>query len=187
MPKNILVALAVTISFSASAAAQDERLETASDIEVSTQYGLSYLDSVTLNDNGSTLILDDVTTLDFGYIAERELARDDTFSLSGALSAQASFGEANDLKFNGLPTANEAEFRRLGGYADVIARLEGETEYDLTPYVSVGAGVVQDRVSLDNQVYKDLSPVGRYRAGVEKKFNDKVTLGIGAGQSFKLD
>ena len=148
---------------------------------------MSYLDSVTLNDNGSTLILDDVKTLDFGYRAEREFARTDDVSLSGALSTRASFGNGPNAALNGFTQTGDTDFRRLGGYADVIARLERQDDMDWTPYVSAGAGVVQDRVTLDDQVFKDLSPVGRYRLGVEKKITDRATFGIGVGRSHKLD
>ena len=59
--------------------------------------------------------------------------------------------------------------------------------YFWTPFVSAGLGVAQDRVTLDNQVFEDLSPVGRYRAGLEKKVSNNVTFGVSAGQSFKLN
>ena len=160
-------------------------------IETSLEFGGSFLDSVTLNDKGSTLVLDNVKTLDLGITAERELARRDNISLSGALSAQASFGDGNSPELSsglgGLVQTDDADFRRLGAYADVIARLEGDTDTAWTPFVSAGVGVAQDRVTLDNQVFEDLSPVGRYRAGLEKKVSDSVTIGASVGKSFKLD
>lgn len=181
MPKNILSALTMATLFSCSAFAQDAPIET------SLELGGTYSDSVTLNDNGSTLILDDVKTLDFGLKAEREISRRDNFTLSGALSGQARFGEGKAPQLNGIVHADDANFLRLGAYADVIARMEGHDESDWTPFLSIGAGVVQDRVVLDDQVFTDLSPVGRFRAGAEKKINDKATFGIGVGPSFKLD
>ena len=80
-----------------------------------------------------------------------------------------------------------ADFRRLGVYADAIARMERQDVSDWTPFLSIGAGLIQDRVAFDDQVFTDLSPVGRFRAGAEKKINDKATFGIGVGPSFKLD
>ena len=166
-----------------------------SQIETSLEFGGSFLDSVTLNDKGSTVVLDNVKTLDLGIKAERELARRDNISLSGALSAQASFGDGNSPELSpglssglgGIVQTDDADFRRLGAYADVIARLEGDTDTAWTPFVSAGLGVAQDRVTLDNQVFEDLSPVGRYRAGLEKKVSDSVTIGASVGKSFKLD
>ena len=168
-------------------------------IETSLEFGGSFLDSVTLNDKGSTLVLDNVKTLDLGITAERELARRDNISLSGALSAQASFGDGNSPELSsdissdlssglgGLVQTDDTDFRRLGAYADIIARLEGDTDTNWTPFVSAGLGVAQDRVTLDNQVFEDLSPVGRYRAGLEKKVSDSVTIGASIGKNFKLD
>ena len=156
-------------------------------IETSLEFGGSIIDSVTVKDKGSTLVIDNVKTLDLGIRAEREFARRDNISLSGALSAQASFGEGNLSELNGLAQTDDAEFRQLGAYADVIARLEGDKDTDWTPFVSAGVGVAQDRAALDNQVFEDLSPVGRYRAGLEKKVSDNVTFGVSAGKSFKLD
>ena len=175
---------------------QDWQLETpqigTGQIETSLELGSSFIDSVKVTDNGSTLVLDNVKTLDLGLRAERELARRENISLSGALSAQASFGEGElspDLApdLTGLTQTEDAEFRRLGAYADVIARLEGDKDTDWTPFVSAGLGVAQDRVTRDTQVFEDLSPVGRYRAGLEKKVSDRVTFGASVGQTFKLD
>ena len=160
-------------------------------IEKSLEVGASFIDSVTLTDKASTLVLDNVKTLNLGLRAERELAGRDNISLSGALSAQASFGQGNTSELSpnleSITQTDDAEFRRLGAYADVIARLEGDKDTDWTPFVSAGLGVAQDRVTLDNQVFEDLSPVGRYRAGVEKKVSNNVTFGVSAGQSFKLN
>ena len=155
-------------------------------IKKSFELGGSYTNSVTLNDNGSTLNLDDVTTFDFGFKAERELLRSDNISLSGALSQEARYGRANDVQLNGAQVGS-TNFRQLGAYADLTARLESQNESDWTPFVSAGVGVVHDRVAVDDQTFKDLSPVGRYRAGLEKKINETTTFGIGVGQSFKLD
>ena len=211
MPKHIALTIAASALFCAPAFAQDADTETppidTSEIEVSQidisqieppkfesgqtetfwELGGSYTDSVTLSDKSSVLTLDDVTTLDFGVRAERELARRENISLSGALSAQARFGQGNLSELNGLAQTDDAEFRQLGAYADVIARLEGDKDTDWTPFVSAGVGVAQDRAALDNQVFEDLSPVGRYRAGLEKKVSDNVTFGVSAGKSFKLD
>ena len=155
-------------------------------IEHSFEIGGSYTSSVTLKDNSTTLNLDDVTTVDLGYKIERDLLRGDNLSLSGALSQQARYGRANDAQLNGAQVGS-TNFRQLGAYADLTARVEQQTETDWTPFVSAGVGVVHDRVTLDGQTFKDLSPVGRYRAGLEKKINDSTTFGIGVGQSFKLD
>ena len=216
MPKHIALTIAASALFCAPATAQDAPPETppidTSEIEVSQidisqietpkfetgqvetslELGGSFIDSVTVTDNGSTLVLDNVKTLDWGIRAERELARRENISLSGALSAQASFGDGElspDLApdLTGLTQTEDAEFRRLGAYADVIARLEGDKDTDWTPFVSAGLGVAQDRVTLDTQVFEDLSPVGRYRAGLEKKISDRVTFGASVGQTFKLD
>ena len=211
MPKHIALTIAASALFCAPAFAQDADTETppidTSEIEVSQidisqieppkfesgqtetswELGGSYTDSVTLSDKSSVLTLDDVTTLDFGVRAERELARRENISLSGALSAQARFGQGNLSELNGLAQTDDAEFRQLGAYADVIARLEGDNDTDWTPFVSAGVGVAQDRAALDNQVFEDLSPVGRYRAGLEKKVSDRVTIGASVGKSFKLD
>ena len=181
MSKNILSALTVAALYSGSAFAQDAAIET------SLELGGTYSDSVTLKDNDSTLNLSDLKTLDLGLKAEREISRRDNFTLSGALSGQARFGEGQDPRMNGLKQADHADFRRLGVYADAIARIEGSDGSDWTPFLSIGAGLVQDRVALDDQVFTDLSPVGRFRAGAEKKINDKATFGIGVGPSFKLD
>lgn len=181
MTKHILCALATATLFCNPALAQDAPIET------SLVLGGTYSDSVTLNDNGSAVTVDDVKTLDFGVRAERELVRHNTLTLSGALSGEARFGEGDVLQFNSLRHTDNTDYRRLGVYSDVTARLEGQNDSDWTPFVSAGLGVVQDRVKRDDQVFKDLSPVGRVRAGLEKKINDKATFGIGVGPSFKLD
>lgn len=155
--------------------------------KTSWEIGGSYTDSISLTDKGSVLTLGDVTTLDLGLRNEREIARHNNISLSGALSAQARFGTGNSSELNGIAQTGDTNFRQLGAYADVIARLEGNTETAWTPFVSAGIGIAEDRAVIDNQTFKDLSPVGRYRAGLEKKVSDRVTLGVSAGQSFKLD
>ena len=185
MLKQNLLAFATFTLMTAPAYAQDSRLEGPVKTELSTTFGLSYTDAVTLNDGGSTLVLEDVKTLDFGYQAERELARRDNLTLSGALSTQARFGEGNVSQLNGVSQSGTADFRRLGAYGDVIARLENEDGW--TPFVSTGTGLVYDRVEIDEQKFQDLSPVGRVRAGIEKEVGDGVTLGMSVGKSYKLD
>jgi len=166
MPKHIALTIAASALFCAPAFAQDAETETSpietskletsqiepskfenGQTETSWVLGGSYTDSVTLTDKGSVLTLDDVTTLDMGIRAERELARHDNISLSGALSAQARFGDGNSPELNGAAQTSDADFRRLGAYADVTARLEGDKDTDWTPFVSAGLGVAQDRVT----------------------------------------
>ena len=181
MPKHILLVLTAATLLCSPALAQEAPIET------SLQFGGTYTDSVTVNDDGASLTLDDVKTVEFGLSAERELIRRDNLTLSGALSGQARFGDGNSPQLNGLTQTSNTDFRRLGAYADVTARMEGQNESDWTPFLSAGVGVAHDRITLDDQVFEDLSPRGRVQAGLEKKINDKATFGIGVGPSFKLD
>jgi len=195
MPKNFRLFCITATVLSAPILAQAQDIETPefeSTIETSVNLGIGFIDDVNLRDNGAALALDNVTLLTYGISAEKTLLRAEDYSISGALSGEAGFGEGTNLHINGVDALGDANYQRLQAYGDVVARYDGGDETNWTPFVAAGIGIVEETISLDGlgddtQSFKELTPKTRFRAGLEKKLSERVTFGVSAGKTVDLD
>jgi len=163
-----------------------------SNIETSLNLGIRLISDVNLNDADTSLELDNVKLTTFGISAEKDLYREQNLSVSAALSGEAGFGEGKNFEINGTEALGDTDYRRLQVYGDVIARYDGGDETNWTPFAAVGVGLVEEKIKSDSfgddqQNFKALTPKTHFRAGVEKKLSDRVTLGISAGKTVDLD
>ena len=164
-----------------------EKPEIESAIETSVNLGIGITDGVNFSDKGTSLELDDVRLVTYGLSAEKKLLREKDYSISGALSGEAGFGDGDNFQINGIDASGDPNYRRLQVYGDVIARYEAGGETSWTPFVAAGVGLVEERIEQDSQEFKALTPKSRFRAGLEKKLSDRVTFGVSAGKTVDLD
>ena len=177
--------LAVPIFFmSFSAQAQDDVEKTQMEI------GAHYKSSTRLSNQGSTIIAEDVVALSTGISKDKELARDGGLSLSVQGEASALYGQANNVVIDGIDINQSANYRA----AEVFGNLKVEQELgdDWTAFGKAGIGVIYEDLETkgafrEQQKFQDLSPAGKFKAGVEKKVNDRLSIGVAAGKTEKLD
>ena len=176
--------LAVPILISFSAQAQDDSDKTQVEI------GAHYKSSTVLSDQGSTIIAEDIVALSTGVSKEKELAGDEGLSLSVQGEATALYGQANNVIVDGIDINQSATYRAAEAFGNL--KVEQELGDDWTAFGKAGVGIIYEDLETngafqEQQKFQDLSPAGRFQAGVEKKVNDRLSIGIAAGTTEKLD
>jgi len=170
----------ISIGFSTQAFAQ-------SNTEASLELSGLYNSEVTINDDNSTVTLDDVYGAQIGVRTEKILSQSDNSDLLLAISLNGAKGQGTVSDFS--PSANtitgeEADFYRIEGFADIVKQKDGAF---VSPFLSAGVGLQYEKVNTDTSKFESLSPAARFRAGVEKDVSDKLSFGVSAGPSIKLD
>ena len=180
----IITIAALALAASQFANAQDDIGQT--EIAV----GGLYKSETTLSDNGSTVIAEDIVTLSTTLSKEKEIASQGNLSIYLEGEASALYGQARNVIVDGVDINQSATYRAAEAFGNV--KIEQDLGDDWMAFSKAGVGVLYEELSTDGflgeqQKFRDLSPAGQFQAGVEKKVNDKLSIGVAAGTTEKFD
>ncbi len=166
---------------------QDDKEAEPTEIEI----GVQYKSATTLQDKGSTILAEDIVAFSMGLSKEKELARNDTgLSLSAEGEASALYGRANNVVVDGIDINQSATYRAGEAFGNL--KVKQDLGDDWSAYSKAGLGVLYEDLETsgvlgEQQKFQDLSPAARFQAGVEKKVNDRLSIGMAVGTTEKLD
>ncbi len=172
---------------STPAAGQDDKESDKTQIEI----GAHYKSATTLQDSGSTILAKDIVAFSAGLSKEKELTRNDNgLSLSIEGEAAALYGRAGDVVVNGVDINQSATYRAGEAFGNM--KLQQDLGDGWSAFSKAGVGVLYEDLETSGvlgqqQKFQDLSPAARFQAGVEKKVNDRLSIGVSAGTTEKLD
>ncbi len=155
--------------------------------ETSLEFGGFYEDNIDVSENGTDIRLKDVKGIQAGIHSERKLSELGESDVMLALSLVGGAGEgsvSNITESSEALLGDQVDYQTVEGFADLIIRKETKS---FSPFVSAGAGLRYERIDTGNSNFENLSPAGRFRAGLEKDVSKNFTLGVSSGPSVEFD